>query len=185
MSITTKRGDTGDTSLYSGQRRPKSDEIVNACGDIDELVTVLGLAITKLTWLDSTPRRKYILEELRWIQKTSFVLASELATLEPRLSQLTQRIDNDQLVILTHKTKELEGITELPKGFILPGQSEVSTLIDMSRTISRRVERDIVRIQLQGDFVQPCVLAWVNRLSDFLYLLARHFEEGRYNLVKG
>ena len=191
-SITTKMGDHGETRLYSGETVSKKSKRVWACGDIDELVSTLGLAYAEVdmpikpfeTPPEQVKRLKYLLEEITYIQKKLFIVASEIATLEPKLSKITGRIDADAMAYLDTKRDMLESSIELPKGFILPGANKISAYTDMARSVSRRCERVITDLYNEGFVSNKYLLMWMNRLSDYLYLLASYAEQNQYRMVK-
>jgi cob(I)alamin adenosyltransferase len=199
MSITTKIGDKGQTRLYSGETVNKRSRRICVCGDIDELVSILGVAKYEINTLskalnslhlygensDSNNRIEdliFIGEELEYIQKQLFILASDVATTDK--SRLKKRIDTLSVNELDTKRIELENRIKLPEDFILPGSS-LSCYLDLSRSVCRRVEREIVGLYNEGLLENFNILVWMNRLSDHLYLLARFFENNQYILVKG
>ena len=178
-SITTKFGDTGNTRLYSNETVSKKSKRIWSCGDIDELVSMLGVAYSK-----THPQDISLKLDIEYLQKTLFIVASEIATLEPKLSKLSSRIDSKVMDILDSKRDFLEQSLELPKGFILPGENEISAYLDVCRAMSRRCERTITELYNEGFISNKYLLMWMNRLSDYLYLLARYSEKGRYRMVK-
>ncbi|WP_243290104.1 cob(I)yrinic acid a,c-diamide adenosyltransferase [Bacillus sp. FJAT-47783] len=166
MNIYTKTGDKGQTSIIGG-RVDKDDLRVQAYGTIDELNAFIGLAMTKLT---SEPFRD-IYNELEKIQHELFDCGGDLAvvyekqknpfkTTEEMVQFLEQRID--------------EYVKEAPplERFILPGGTEAASTIHIARTIARRAERMIVSLQKVEKIHEP-VLKYMNRLSDYLFALAR------------
>jgi len=184
-SITTKFGDTGDTRLYSGQTVSKKSKRIWSTGDIDELVSVLGVAYATLSLHCSAGDDKnYLLEEITYIQRKLFLVASEIATMEPVLSRLKERIDLSAMDLLDEKRDALESKVTLPTGFILPGANLVSAHLDVARATSRRCERIITDLYNEGIITNRYLLMWMNRLSDYLYLLARYSEQGNYRMVK-
>lgn len=170
-NITTKGGDKGVTSLYSGERVDKSDKRIKLVGIIDELVSFIGLA--------RVSSKKNVSVELEIIQKDLFVLASEIATLEH--SKLKKRIDDEFLNKFEEKHKKISDEIEFPKDFVLPGAygSISGAYIDVARTVARRLETEMA----SELFVSFNLLRYVNRLSDFLWLLAR-LEEGKSKMQK-
>jgi len=175
-SITTKVGDKGTTFLFSGEEVPKDSSRTDAYGDIDELVSVLGVARAQSQKTDVT-------EILFWIQVELFVVATELATETKSLAKVRERIDAARLAELDRKRDALESIIVMPKGFIIPGGTPVAALIDHARTIARRCERKAVGLARNGLIENPHLIIWLNRLSDFLWLLAR-YDEGDATVLK-
>ncbi|MBZ0274019.1 cob(I)yrinic acid a,c-diamide adenosyltransferase [bacterium] len=169
FSITTKRGDEGLTSLYSGERVPKDDPRPDTYGDVDELESVLGIARLHAR-MDSTR------ETLLWLQRSMFPISSEIATTAKKLDKLPVRVDEAFVAEMDARRDALEERIEMPKGFVVTGGTLCSAHLDHARTVARRCERKITRLVRDGLLENRHVLVWFNRLSDFLWLLAR--EEG-------
>jgi cob(I)alamin adenosyltransferase len=132
MSITTKKGDKGRTSLCRGKIVRKDDFRVEACGSLDELCSYLGLAKS----LINNAKTKKLLES---IQKDLFVIGAEIATTTKFIKKLEARIDNDYVRRLEDNINNLENKVKL-KGccFLLPGENLISGLLDVTRTVARR-----------------------------------------------
>ena len=176
MSITTKVGDKGSTFLFSGEKVPKDSPRTDAYGDIDELVSVLGVA-------RSQSNRSDIVQTLFWLQVELFVVATELATETASLMLVRERMDEKRVAELDRRRDELEARITMPTGFIIPGGTPVAAVIDHARTIARRCERKAVGLARNGLIDNPHLIIWLNRLSDFLWLLAR-YEEGDATVLK-
>ena len=183
-SITTKQGDAGETRLYSGETVSKKSKRVWACGDIDELVSMLGIAYAVIPHTSTDAHYGFLRDEITYIQRRLFMVASEIATLEPKLSKLVGRVNEDAMQVLDYKRDKLESEIELPKGFILPGANIISANLDMARAISRRCERTVTDLYNEGFVSNKYLLMWMNRLSDYIYLLARYIESENYRMVK-
>jgi cob(I)alamin adenosyltransferase len=173
MSIATKTGDAGTTSLLFNRRVSKSDPRVEACGAVDELNCAIGLARAS----QSDPRRR---EQLEGIQKDLISLMGELATADedwpkyaacgfPRLTPANTRLLDDLV-----REIESQGLTF--QGWALPGGNPLAAALDMARTVCRRAERRVYAIQ-GAEPRNPEVLCYLNRLSDALWLLARVAEK--------
>ena len=175
-SITTRVGDHGTTFLFSGEEVPKDSPRTDAYGDLDELVSVLGLAKAHA----AQPETKDIITGL---QRELFVAGTELATSCEHLSRLKQRIDADALQRFELQRDALEARIAMPSGFILPGGTPGGAYLDHARTIARRLERKVVGIHRAGLIANEYLLIWLNRVSDFLWLLAR-YEEGSATTLK-
>jgi len=169
-SITTRTGDKGSTSLFSGELVDKDSPRTSVYGDIDELNSVLGVA-------RAASRRMEVGEAILEIQKSLFVAGAELATSDAGLSKLKARIDEPMIKELDVQCADLENLIHMPRGFIIPGGTLAGGHIDHARTIARRVERGVVRLFREGHIGNEHILVWINRLSDYLWLLARR-EEG-------
>ncbi len=168
MSISTKRGDGGQTGLAGGIRVSKADLRVESYGSVDELNTVLGFA-------RSICQNKEIAEWTETIQRTLFRMGSSLATpLESKEQPpMVTAEDIDMLTDLVHKIEATEGILS---DWSLPGAHTESAAYEVARTVCRRAERAAVRFVESGGTVQPTVLPYLNRLSDVLWLFGRLIE---------
>jgi cob(I)alamin adenosyltransferase len=174
MSITTQVGDRGSTFLFSGERVSKDSPRTHAYGDLDELVSVLGLARSQA---------KRTKAEILALQRLLFSAGSELATSVRRVSLLKSRIDAAALADFDNKREALEKSIRMPAGFIVPGTSVAGAHLDHARTIARRLERRVVGLRRMKLVRNPHLMIWLNRLSDYLWLLARR-EEGRSTPLK-
>ena len=171
MSITTKTGDQGITSLYGGARVPKDDLRVELYGSLDELCSFLGSCKS----LIRQKKQKKLLES---IQKELFILGSEIAAKAKLLSKLKKRINNRHIINLEKEIKAIEKKNILQECcFYLPGENFLSAALDISRTVARRVERQVVTLKRKKLLKNPYILIYLNRLSDLLYLLARAHEK--------
>jgi len=168
MSIATKRGDKGQTGLAGGVRVSKADLRVESYGTVDELNSVLGFA-------RSICRQKEIAARTEEIQRTLFRLGSALATPpeSPKKPPQISTEEVDHLTDLVHQIETKEGILS---DWSLPGAHTEAAAYEMARTVCRRAERAAVRLQESGAVVDANVLAYLNRLSDLLWLFARLLE---------
>ncbi|MBN8688754.1 MAG: cob(I)yrinic acid a,c-diamide adenosyltransferase [Chitinophagales bacterium] len=166
--IYTKIGDTGSTSLIGGTKVPKSHLRIEAYGTIDELNAHIGLCCDLLTDKNS----RFILLE---IQDRLFTIGSSLAcdpVKEPRM-RLPDLKEAD--VELLEKEMDLmnESLPEM-KSFILPGGHVTVSQLHIARCVARRAERCCVRLELESLEVEPVILKYLNRLSDYLFILGRY-----------
>lgn len=167
-SIATMRGDAGETSLAGGVRVSKASARVEAYGNIDELISSLGLARSICEDADMAALTKTIQQEL-------FKIGSSLAT--PSESPKPPVVIETALVDrLTSEVHRLEAIEGMLADWSIPGEHRAAAAYDVARTICRRAERGIVRLQEAGATVAPAILAYVNRLSDLLWLFGRKLE---------
>jgi cob(I)alamin adenosyltransferase len=168
MSIATKRGDGGQTGLAGGIRVSKAHARVETYGTVDELNSHLGFA-------RSICQNKEIAGWTEEIQRTLFRVGSALAT--PPESRKTPPVitteDVDRLTALVQKIEATEGILA---DWSLPGGHTESAAYEIARTVCRRAERNVVRFRESGEEVQPEVLAYLNRLSDVIWLFGRLIE---------
>ena len=168
VKIYTKTGDAGDTGLFGGGRVPKDDPRVEAYGDVDELNAVLGMARA----IELMPR---IDEVLVALQRDLFAIGALLAT--PDREKMAQhlekaRIDDHRIAELEQAIDDAESELEPLRAFILPGGTPKAAALHVARTVCRRAERHVVR--LQHDVELPAlVVIYMNRLSDLLFTLAR------------
>lgn len=167
---------TGETRLYSGEKISKRSKRIEWCGEIDEIVSYLGLAKFSVITV-------YIKKELHWIQCQLFRVASEIATSPRKVHMLNNRIDEKDVKFLNEKRINLEKTFKIPTGFIVPGINLASAYLDICRSHCRKIERSIVKADNEGFIDNKYLLIWLNRLSDFIYLLARKTEK-KYDLLK-
>jgi cob(I)alamin adenosyltransferase len=177
MKIYTKTGDAGETGLGDGSRVAKDAPRVAAYGDVDELISVLGLARAQHATAvrAAQPGDPGLDELLHQVQRDLFALAAQLADPQARVARRKSKAALDD----TH-VRRLEAAidareAELPplRAFILPGGSPLGALLHLARTVCRRAERSLVALGRQAD-VDPLLLIYLNRLSDLLFVLARH-----------
>ncbi|MGB7548320.1 MAG: cob(I)yrinic acid a,c-diamide adenosyltransferase [Terracidiphilus sp.] len=168
MSIATKGGDGGQTSLAGGMRVSKADLRVEAYGTVDELNSSLGFARSICT-------NPEICTAVHEIQKTLFRVGSALAT-PPESKKAAPPLsaeDVDRLTEMVHAIEEKEGILS---DWSLPGAHVESAAFEVARTVCRRAERCIVRLAESGAEIHEHALAYINRLSDLIWLFARQIE---------
>jgi cob(I)alamin adenosyltransferase len=168
MSIATTRGDGGQTGLAGGIRLSKADLRVESYGSVDELNSVLGFARSICT-------NKEICEWTEDIQRALFRVGSVLAT-PPESKKTPPSItleDVESLTKLVHQIETTEGILS---DWSLPGAHTESAAFDVARTVCRRAERCAVRLAASGVEFKPEILAYLNRLSDLLWLFGRLIE---------
>jgi len=165
MKIYTKKGDSGDTSLFGGDRVSKSHERIEAYGNVDELNSQVGLAAS---YNLSDKGTKY----LRKIQEQLFTLGADLAT-PPSSETRIDRIGENDIQFLEDAIDELEEHLDPLKKFILPGGSQPGATLHVARTVCRRAERATVACQQVDNISDEC-LKYLNRLSDFLFVIARY-----------
>ena len=168
MSIATKLGDGGQTGLIGGSRVSKADARVEAYGTVDELNAALGLA-------RSLCPEESICEATEHIQRMLFNVGASLAT--PAANRKGAAVlgvaDVDDLTEQVHRLEAIEGILS---DWSLPGAQVPSAAFEVARTVCRRAERCVVRLAESGEEVQPEVLAYLNRLSDLIWLFGRVLE---------
>ena len=170
QSITTKFGDQGKTRLYSGEKVSKSSLYAHALGDIDELVSALGIVYASCSNNDYKTL-------IQIVQKTLFIIASEIATLDQGRKRLKKVVDEQDVTFIEEKMREIELKLPVFKNFIIPGAMIESAYLDFSRSLTRRCERNMVQLYEENIVTNKYHLIWINRLSDLLWLLAREVEK--------
>jgi cob(I)alamin adenosyltransferase len=168
MSIATTHGDSGQTGLVGGIRISKADLRVEAYGSVDELNTVLGFA-------RSICRNKQICTWTEEIQRTLFRLGGALATPPPNQKN-APIISSDDIATLTNLVHQIEGTEGILSDWSLPGANTESAAYEVARTVCRRAERNTVRLSENGVEVKPEIIAYLNRLSDLIWLFGRLIE---------
>lgn len=164
MKIYTRKGDTGETSLFGGQRVSKSSKRIAAYGTVDEMNSILGTAIA---FGLSEQGQKL----LRTIQEQLFILGADLATPRSREVRIN-RIGEEEVKFLEQSIDEMEEHLEPLKNFILPGGSPAGATLHHARTVCRRAERVTVECRHEEEISENAI-TYMNRLSDFLFVLAR------------
>ncbi|MEO6805939.1 MAG: cob(I)yrinic acid a,c-diamide adenosyltransferase [Edaphobacter sp.] len=168
MSIATTRGDGGQTGLAGGIRVSKADMRVEAYGTVDELNTVLGFA-------RSICSNKEIHDWTEGIQRTLFRVGSALAT-PPESKKQPASITSEDVAGLTQLVHQIEATDGIISDWSLPGAHTESAAYEVARTVCRRAERNVVRLASSGVEVKPEILAYLNRLSDLIWLFGRLIE---------
>ncbi len=168
MKIYTKTGDQGETGILGGQRVYKDDRVINTIGEVDEVNSHLGLAIS----LNDDSSINAILQE---IQTELFVIGSQIANCQSdRPDSVSVGLDGVERLenIIDHYDGKLPAMT----AFILPGGHSVGAQLHVSRCVCRRAERSLVQLTRQPDcnFDLSMTVTYLNRLSDLLFVLARY-----------
>lgn len=169
MKIYTGGGDSGETALFGGGRVGKGDVRVEAMGGVDELNATLGWAATLLS--EDSGRAR-----IEAVQHDLFAVGAELATPrdgEERRARGTPGLARARVAELEDWIDELvAGLPEL-RAFVIPGGTPAGAALHLARTVCRRAERAVVRLS-ESSPVEGQILAYLNRLSDLLFTLARH-----------
>ncbi|MBA2281060.1 MAG: cob(I)yrinic acid a,c-diamide adenosyltransferase [Acidimicrobiia bacterium] len=176
MKVYTRKGDDGTTGSLYGERVAKDAPGPVACGDADEAQSALGLARAAA---DATPDLGAIVVQL---QRDLYVAMGELATLPANRAKLTPGstlVTKDMVVRLEQQIDDLSTRFEPLRDFVLPGETVAAAALDLARAIVRRAERSALAVAVDGSHV----LAYLNRLSDLLWTMAR-WQEGEARLTK-
>jgi len=166
MKIYTRTGDEGETSLFAGGRTSKSTARLHAYGTIDELNSVLGLALAHGLSAE-------VSGWLQAIQNDLFVVGSDLATPPEANATWVMRVEEAQVTRLEHEIDTMDERLPALKNFILPGGTPGAATLHVARTVCRRAERWIVTAG-EHETINASVLHYVNRLSDWLFTAARY-----------
>lgn len=170
--IYTRTGDTGDTSLGTGERRPKFDLRIGAFGTVDEANSAIGVA--RLSTRLHLPELDAMLAR---IQNDLFDLGADLCTPDDGEARDFEqlRIVQAQVERLESEIDQLNAMLSPLRSFILPGGSPAAAALHVARTTVRRAERLMIELSRRpGDPVADTALKFINRLSDFLFVAARH-----------
>jgi cob(I)alamin adenosyltransferase len=171
MDISTKKGDSGYTSLLRGARVPKHHLIIEAGGSLDEANSLLGLA-------RASSKEKRIKRIILQVQKHLFIMGAELSFSKGGRNSPKKRISEQDVKWLERLVEEYEESLALPPGFVAFGQKEDSSHLDVARTGVRKVERMTTRMKSENMIENPFILKYLNRLSDLVFLLACFEEKG-------
>src|SRR3989338_9046401 len=160
MPIYTRKGDKGETSLFGGKRVGKDCACLGVCGSIDELNSLIGLALSEIEEEDVRGVLKQLQVDLFW-------LGADLAT--PGGSK---RITQEHTARLESTIEKFEGELQPLHKFIMPRGTRGASLLHVCRTVCRRAERDVVELSKEERINTEC-MAYLNRLSSLLFELAR------------
>ena len=175
MKIYTKTGDKGETSLYGGTRVSKAAARVESYGTLDELNAFIGLAKAEIS-------DEKVLSQLQKIQFDLFTVGSEAATPTDKLilangkNRLDLMISEKEILELEHWMDDLDAELEPLQFFILPSGGKAAASIHVCRTVCRRAERAMVYLN-ETEEVRPELIKYLNRLSDYLFILARYISK--------
>lgn len=172
FKVYTKTGDKGETGLYGGTRISKASARVDSYGNIDELNAFIGVA-------KSYVNDNEVLEQLKSIQFDLFTVGSEAATPIDKLflangkARLPLVISEAEIEAMEHWIDAFEEKLEPLQYFILPGGGKAATHFHVARTVCRRAERSLVFLN-ETEEVRPELIKYLNRLSDYLFVLSRY-----------
>ncbi|HJS53326.1 MAG TPA: cob(I)yrinic acid a,c-diamide adenosyltransferase [Chitinophagaceae bacterium] len=168
MKIYTKTGDKGKTSLIGGTKVFKSDLRIEAYGTVDELNSFIGLCLDHL-------RSNNTDNVLGEIQDRLFTIGSALACDPGKETKLKiPDLHEEDIVLLEKEMDKMNEVLPVMKSFILPGGHVTVSTLHVARTVCRRAERCCVKMQKKEVEVEPLIIKYLNRLSDYLFVLARY-----------
>ena len=192
-AVATGRGDDGTTGLlFAADRVYKDDPRTEAFGAVDEAVAALGLARAELGVLDRadaldpadarTPAFAGLAALILRIQRELFVVGAELATApgaKDRQRDGETRVSQAMVSNMDAMLREMEAVIELPREFVVPGETRTSAALELARTVLRRAERRSVTLALHDEALTAGrLLPYLNRLADLIWILARVAEQG-------
>jgi cob(I)alamin adenosyltransferase len=172
MRIYTKKGDDGTTGLFYGGRVSKADPGPEAYGTVDEAVSALGLA-------RAATSEDAMADEILRVQRELFVVAAELATAPESRNKLVDEVSRTTSVMVEALEAAIDRVVDevgMPTEFVVPGGNVVAAGLDVARTVVRRAERRAVEYAEAGGLDGSFVVPYLNRLADYLYMLARAAE---------
>jgi cob(I)alamin adenosyltransferase len=175
-AVATGKGDDGTTGLLYGGRIAKDDPRTEAYGTVDEAVAALGLARAELTESGLDELAESV---LRW-QRELFVVGADLATnpdARDRLEDGTTRVSEAMLEGVEVELALWEAAVEMPREFIVPGETRASAALEMARVILRRAERRAITAEREAPSGSVWIVPYLNRLADLLWVLARAAEQ--------
>ena len=168
FKIYTKTGDLGQTSLIGGTKVAKSHIRIESYGTIDELNSYLGLVSDQIEFIE-------IKVTLKEIQDRLFTIGSSLATDPEKDSKMKlPDLKEEDILYLEQQIDRMNEALPVMKNFILPGGHVAVSTSHIARCICRRAERLCVNLKEHEEFIDPVVIKYLNRLSDYLFVLARY-----------
>lgn len=174
--VYTKSGDAGETMLASGEKVPKDAQRIASYGDVDELNCVVGLIRVELARDPARSRAADVVaelaEQLERIQQELFDLGAELATADAASGGSKLTIEDRHVEQLEREMDAWNDTLEPLRSFILPGGGPTAAVCHLARTVCRRAERQTVALS-RTEPVRPQALRYLNRLSDYLFVIAR------------
>ncbi|HZJ28593.1 MAG TPA: cob(I)yrinic acid a,c-diamide adenosyltransferase [Solirubrobacterales bacterium] len=171
LKIYTKKGDDGTTGLWYGGRVPKASLRTEAYGTLDEACSTLGVARSLCG-----PDQADLAADLLALQNELFVAGAELATAPEAADRLEDGVSRVTAAMTDALDAEIDRYmdrVDLPPKFVIPGGNQLSAQLDVARTVIRRAEREVQRIQAAGELASGEVLRFLNRASDLCFALAR------------
>jgi cob(I)alamin adenosyltransferase len=175
-AVATGKGDDGTTGLLYGGRVDKDDPRTDAYGAVDEAVAALGVARVSLAQAGLKELSELVLR----YQRELFVVGAELATNPTALDRLKDAITRVSESMVSGVERDLakwEARVQMPREFVVPGETEASAALEVARATIRRAERRIVSLQRDGMNEHKWVVPYINRLADLVWVLARAAEQ--------
>lgn len=182
--ITTKTGDAGTTRTLSGDIESKAHPILECTGWIDTLRAQLAL-IRRRILIEKPESWQEIGDVLFWLIHCCFLIGTQVNDAKKKHPEYRWGEISDTFIEkLEHEQQWLEGLIELPRAFIVSAATELSAQVDVSTTFARTFERSLVRLkEAEPEFDAEKLLIFSNRLSDYLFILARYLDRGDYEVL--
>ena len=180
MKVYTRTGDDGTTGLLYGGRVDKDDLRTEAYGTTDEAVSALGMARAALPAGEEA-------EAVLAVQRELFVVGAQLATRADHWPRLTDGVSRATPQMVARLEEAIDALTDrqpLPREFVVPGGTPAGAALDLARTIVRRAERHVVAMHRAAQLPDDAPLRYLNRLSDYLFVLARTVDGGAYTRTR-
>ena len=168
FKIYTKTGDHGQTGLFGGKRLPKSHLRIEAYGTVDELNSFVGM-------LRDTIESESIRSQLKKVQDQLFTIGARLAS-DPEKEMKVPEVQGDVIQKMEEAIDEMDRTLPPLKNFILPGGHTTVSFCHIARCVCRRAERRVVALDVEAT-VEPVILQFLNRLSDYLFVLGRQLAQ--------
>ncbi|GAB4451062.1 MAG: cob(I)yrinic acid a,c-diamide adenosyltransferase [Bacteroidia bacterium] len=175
--VYTKTGDKGTTGLFGGKRVSKDDVQIEAYGNVDELNSFIGLL---RDLINESGNASDISEQLIFIQDRLFSIGAHLATDIEKIDKVKEMLPplyDEDIKALETAIDKMEEELEPMKSFILPGGHLIVSYCHICRCVCRRAERSIIAYARESKEIEPHILPFMNRLSDYLFVLARYFTQ--------
>lgn len=182
--VTTKKGDAGSTVTITGERFSKSHPILECCGWLDTLRAYTALVRLRILASDRSDAQE-LGDFLFWLLNVYFLIGTQCNDpLGAHPEYRKGEVSADHLRKMEREQERLEQGLKLPERFIVSASNEIAAQCDLLCTVSRTFERSLIRLrEAIPQFDADTLLAFANRLSDFLYVLARHVEDGQHICV--
>ncbi|HSH22178.1 MAG TPA: cob(I)yrinic acid a,c-diamide adenosyltransferase [Candidatus Caenarcaniphilales bacterium] len=178
-AVATGRGDDGTTGLLFGGRIAKDDPRTEAYGSVDEAVAALGMARAALQLAGHSDLAGVILVR----QRELFVVGAELAAnpaAAERLADGVTRVSEEMLGRVEADLSRWEAEVEMPREFVVPGETDGSAALELARTVLRRAERRVISLQRAGELESQWLVPYLNRVADLVWVLARAAEQAEH-----
>ncbi len=169
LKIYTKTGDKGQTSLIGGTRVPKSHVRIESYGTVDELNSWIGLI------RDQAINKTYV-ETLLEVQDRLFTIGSSLASDPEKSKMKIPDLKEEDIVLLEKEIDKMNDVLQEMKSFVLPGGNTTVSYCHIARCVCRRAERNVILLS-ESSFVADLVIKYLNRLSDYLFVLSRKLSQ--------